>query len=56
MGSNQDKGRRRDQEGRPQDDPIMDQLKSMYDDVAQQPLPKELLDLLEKLDEAERKR
>ena len=37
-------------------DPVMDQLKAMYDEVADEPLPAQLLDLLEKLDEAERKR
>ncbi|MEL7466173.1 MAG: NepR family anti-sigma factor [Pseudomonadota bacterium] len=38
------------------DDPLMGQLKTIYDDVAQQPLPTELISLLEKLDAAERNR
>ena len=38
------------------DDPLMGQLKSIYDDVAEQPLPSELISLLEKLDAAERNR
>lgn len=37
-------------------DPLMAQLKTIYDDVAKEPLPTELLSLLEKLDEAERNR
>ena len=37
-------------------DPVMVQLKTIYDDVAKEPLPTELLSLLEKLDEAERNR
>ena len=37
-------------------DPLMAQLKTIYDDVAKEPLPTELLSLLEKLDEVERSR
>lgn len=37
-------------------DPIMSQLRTMYDDIAAEPLPDELVRLLDKLDEAERKR
>lgn len=37
-------------------DPIMRQLRNIYDDVAAEPLPSEMLDLLAKLDEAERNR
>lgn len=37
-------------------DPLIGQLKSLYDDVAAEPLPDRLMDLLAKLDEAERKR
>lgn len=38
------------------DDPILDKLKRHYDDVAAEPIPDGLLALLEKLDEAEKKR
>ncbi len=37
-------------------DPIISQLRGIYDDVASEPLPPEMLDLLAKLDEAERNR
>ena len=37
-------------------DPVMAQLKTMYDSVAAEPLPSDLLALLDKLDEAERTR
>ena len=37
-------------------DPILEQLKEMYDSVAEEPLPSDLLALLDKLDEAERSR
>ena len=37
-------------------DPVMSQLKEMYDSVAKEPLPQDLLALLDKLDEAERSR
>lgn len=40
----------------PVNDPLMGQLKEIYDDVASQPLPQDLLSLLEKLDAAERNR
>ena len=38
------------------DDRIFSRLRKLYDDVAAEPLPDHLLDLLKKLDEAERKR
>ncbi|MEM7529998.1 MAG: NepR family anti-sigma factor [Pseudomonadota bacterium] len=38
------------------DDPLMAGIRKMYDDVASEPLPDHLLDLLEKLDKAERNR
>lgn len=38
------------------DDPLIGQLKSLYDDVAAEPLPDRLLELLAKLDDAERNR
>lgn len=37
-------------------DPLMGRLKSIYDEVSAEPLPTDLLQLLEKLDEAERNR
>lgn len=37
-------------------DPMMEQLKAMYDSVVDEPLPQDLLTLLDKLDEAERSR
>jgi len=37
-------------------DPLMAELKQMYDSVAEEPLPQELLTLLDKLDKAERSR
>lgn len=37
-------------------DPIFQQLRKVYDDVASEPLPDRFLELLAKLDEAERKR
>ena len=42
----------------PQDaaDPLMAQLKDMYDSVVDEPLPSDLLALLDKLDAAERSR
>lgn len=47
----------RDSESRrPAADPIMQQLKQYYDDVASEPLPDELIELLMKLDDAESRR
>lgn len=43
----------------PQDlasDPVIGQLKKMYDNVADEPLPEDLLNLLDKLDQAEKRR
>lgn len=40
----------------PSADPVMSQLKEMYDSVAKEPLPQDLLALLDKLDKAERSR
>lgn len=37
-------------------DPVLGQIKRIYDDVAKEPLPDQLVQLLEKLDEAERRR
>lgn len=37
-------------------DPILKRLQQVYNDVADEPLPDRLLDLLSKLDEAERNR
>ncbi len=37
-------------------DAVMSQLKEMYDNVAKEPLPQDLLALLDKLDEAEKSR
>ncbi len=39
-----------------EDDPIVEELRSLYDGIADEPLPDELLELLRKLDEVERKR
>lgn len=36
-------------------DPLMGRLKSMFDEVAQEPLPDFMIALLQKLDEAERR-
>ncbi|MEM8752246.1 MAG: NepR family anti-sigma factor [Pseudomonadota bacterium] len=38
------------------DDPLMGRLKTLFDDVADEPLPDDLMNLLNKLDEAERSR
>ncbi len=43
-------------EGDEKPDPIMSELKEMYDSIVEEPLPQELLVLLDKLDEAERSR
>lgn len=37
-------------------DPILARLRLLYDDVASEPLPDDLLTLLDELDKAERKR
>lgn len=37
-------------------DPVIGQLKEMYDNVVEEPLPDDLLHLLDKLDQAERAR
>lgn len=37
-------------------DPMIKKLRSMYDEVADEPLPSKLLDLLDQLDRAERNR
>lgn len=36
-------------------DPLMQQLKGMYDGIAEEPFPDHLLDLLKKLEEAEKR-
>lgn len=38
------------------DDPIVDELRKLYDGIADEPLPDQLIDLLRKLDEVERSR
>ncbi len=37
-------------------DPLIGRLKTMFDEVAAEPLPTDLMRLLQQLDEAERKR
>ncbi len=37
-------------------DPVLPELKEMYDSVVEEPLPQHLLNLLDKLDEAEKSR
>ncbi|MBY8974390.1 hypothetical protein KHP62_01135 [Rhodobacteraceae bacterium NNCM2] len=37
-------------------DPLLEQLRSLYDTVASEPLPERFLDLLDQLDAAERKK
>ena len=39
-----------------EDDPIVDELRRLYDGIAEEPLPDQLTDLLRKLDEVERGR
>lgn len=41
---------------RMESDPIMSELRKFYDGVVDEPIPTELLELLRKLDEAERNR
>lgn len=43
-------------EGVQAQDPVMGQLKALYDDVASEPLPDDLMKLLDKLDQVERTR
>lgn len=38
------------------DDPLVSQLRAMYEDVAAEPLPDDLMKLLDKLDQVERTR
>lgn len=38
------------------DDPLIGRLRTLFDEVASEPLPTELTRLLQQLDEAERKR
>ena len=37
-------------------DPLIGRLRTMFDEVAAEPLPNDLMQLLQQLDEAERKR
>lgn len=37
-------------------DPVMGELRRMYDGIVDEPVPDQLVDLLRKLDEVERKR
>lgn len=46
----------RDSVGTLENDPIVGELRKLYDGIAQEPLPDQLTDLLRKLDEVERKR
>ena len=39
-----------------QRDPIVDELRKLYDGIVDEPVPDQLMDLLRKLDEVERKR
>lgn len=41
---------------RMESDPIMSELRRFYDGIVDEPIPTELLELLRKLDEAERNR
>lgn len=50
------RGPRRREPGSPVGDPVLDRLRRLYDDIVNEPLPDELLRLLEQLDEVERKR
>lgn len=49
-------GRESDEQVEAEQDPILRRLRQVYNDVAEEPLPDRLLDLLTKLDEAERRR
>ncbi|QIE55696.1 hypothetical protein G5B40_09700 [Pikeienuella piscinae] len=44
------------EEGAPDADPVLGPLKKLYDEVANEPLPDDLMKLLDRLDEAERNR
>ena len=46
----------RDPAGALEKDPIVDELRQLYDGIADEPLPDQLLDLLRQLDKAERNR
>ena len=47
---------RSDSAGKLENDPIVDELRKLYDGIAEEPLPDQLAELLRKLDEVERKR
>ena len=49
-------GSGRDSAGTLENDPIVGELRKLYDGIAKEPLPDQLTDLLRKLDEVERKR
>lgn len=44
------------EDGASESDPVLGPLKKLYDDVASEPLPDDLMKLLDRLDEAERNR
>lgn len=37
-------------------DPVVDELRKLYDGIVEEPVPEQLMDLLRKLDEVERRR
>lgn len=45
-----------DSAGTLENDPIVNELRKLYDGIAEEPLPDQLADLLRKLDEIERNR
>lgn len=53
---NLDNASGRESAGILENDPIVDELRNLYDGIAEEPLPDQLLDLLRKLDEVERNR
>ena len=46
----------RDPRGGFEGDPVVEELRRLYDGIAEEPLPDQLSELLRKLDEVERKR
>jgi hypothetical protein len=51
-----DSGKREERERELEVDPIIEELRHLYDGVVDEPLPDNLLELLRKLDEVERSR
>lgn len=45
-----------DQQNGSEGDPIMGELRRLYDGIVEEPVPDQLMDLLRKLDEIERRR